>query len=401
MKLHLPLSLRAALLSLFFLPTAQAGSFEYTSPDYYYYMSNGTHSDTGTCNAYQKSMWKDAGSSTITNAQGTKTTYDNYYVFDYALVYNLHSYHNCYIDESGSRVSSGGCDYIFTGVTDGNGQNLTWTCSTDETPGVWILSSSKRTGTNNAAVFRNYGDMVVDGSRQQYYLATASGYDENGNVIYTKTLKNFSDAAIYATEGTNANASFIGAVSFDLLVENTGSFTFQNGYTGGDGVLVHTAQFVTFNNVGSINFNNNTAEGSGILRDTDFTVSVADNVTFSNNAGNGAAIAYNGERTPNLFCISDVKGAVVFSGNTATNLFYNYSTNFTDIGSVSFINNSGRIYKGYNCTVTPVFTNVGALTISGNTATEALIYDTNKGSSVVSFVNCGDISIADNTYGNF
>ena len=396
MKLHLPLSLRAALLSLFALSSAPAfaGSFDYTSADYYYEPAS-THSNSGTCNTRQKSMWNSAGTTTLTNAQGVKTTYDNSYLFGYQLVYTVNSKHECYLDSNGTRQSTTEYTHNFTGDTDGGGKDITWNCSTETTPGVWILSSYERVKEDNPAVFRNYGNMEVDGCRQEYYLVKASGYDEDGNVIYTKELKNMNDRALYRLGANMTN--YLSYISFNLLVEDTESFTFRNGYTSSCGVLVANSGYVTFNNVGTVNFTGNVAGESGIVEKTTFNINGANNVTFSNNKGTTAAIAYRASSSE-AFNVSNVSGSVVFSENSANSLFHNYTASFTDVNELYFINNTSRIYKTYNGVVTPVFTNVQKLVISGNTATECLILDDNLDGAKISFYNCGDIIISNNSY---
>ena len=93
--------------------------------------------------------------------------------------------YSCYENADGDRVSDGSnYSFTFTGVEDGKGNDITWNCSTEDTPGVWILADAELTSPEAPIVFRNYGNMVVDGCDHRYVFGKATGINSDGSVSY-------------------------------------------------------------------------------------------------------------------------------------------------------------------------------------------------------------------------
>lgn len=407
MKLHLPTSLRAALLAtLFFSASVQAGSITYENNEYYY--TGADHDDNNNCYwRYGSSVWIDPEKTSIKDANGKSHDYDNSYIFDYQLIFTITSHHTCELIDGLIKNSKVEYTYQFTGNEDGLGKDITWNCSTNGTPGVWILATEGVTSAEKPIVFRNYGNMIVDGSQQAYYLVKASDYDENGNVIYTKTLKYFhydspnevgyidpiydSPADVSTTEGY---------LTFDLLVEDTASFTFRNGLTGSEGVLTNNAEVVRFNNVGEVAFADNTMLGSvgGIVYETDFYIDGATKVSFSGNTGTTSIAAYQSGTTDGVFSIANVSGEVKFTDNSSTNLFYNSNVLFEHVGKVLIVDNSSRVLRLGNGRGVLSFNDCGEVVVEDNITASHLLISSFSSADVLSFVGCDRISISGNTY---
>ena len=397
MKLHLPSSLRVALMALYAVGSSAVAG---TSTGGYSLSSNTTyrtlvgHTTQGECSWRDYSVWDDPGSSRIEDSEGEVHFIDNYYRFSYQLIFTIHSHHSCYKNAEGDRVSDGSnYSFTFTGVEDGQGNDITWNCSTESTPGVWILADSEITSPETPIVFRNYGNMVVDGCDHRYVYGRATSINADGIVSYTETLKHF-NSELYKNPGITSMPS----VGFDMLVKDTKSFTFRNGYTEANGVLASNADLIRFQNVDKIVFENNTMknDGNGIVYNVNFEIDGAQNVIFSKQTSDATLIAYC--HYDEAFKVSNVSDTLKISENSGVNLFYCPSTiEFKNIEHVLISDNNARFARGYNDHVSFVLENCGDFVFAGNTAEDGLFIKDNDGSSVT-FRNSDSVTFSGNTY---
>ena len=160
---------------------------------------------------------------------------------------------------------------------------------------MWILAHHDVT-QEYPILLSNYGNIVVDSSRQQYHLQKAVGRNqETGEMLYSREIVNMADGGIISRYvGTTAS---ITDVSFDLVVRDSESFTYKNAWTAGSASLVNGGEVVSFDNVESVIFLSNTAasdgDSAGIVKGADlvFEIKNASNVEFAENTGKNGAIA--------------------------------------------------------------------------------------------------------------
>ena len=232
----------------------------------------------------------------------------------------------------------------------------------------------------------NVTDATMEGSYYTYggVLRTWEAFtlSNNGSVTFNSNSAEYQGGAVYA-----------GA---DLTLSNNGSVAFSSNTAGSYGGAIHADTDLTLSNNGSVTFSTNSAEsyGGAIYADTDMTLSNNDRVIFSGNSVglyDGGAIYTYGD-----FTLSN-NGSVTFSENVAARYggaichSHYYTTKkmiLSGNGSLVFSGNEAREYGGaiYSGTELTVNNN-DSVTFSGNKAGE-------HGGAIYSY---GSVNISNNS----
>ncbi len=373
MKLHLPLSLRSALLAVCaLLPASPASALVADVGSYYYHRPSGTHWEL--CSYWARDY--------VTH---NEVRYYDRITIGYQHAFQVSS--NCVVTE-GENVTTHAVDVhaFLTLNENGGGKDYTAQCSTYDdagnlvTPGVWILANS---GMETSVTLTNYDDILISDSRQQYYFEDV--YKEEDVVKYkAKELWDFSESS--PTVAAECGAQ-IHQVGFTLTVTDTNSFTYQNAYTASTGSFQTIDQnAVLFDGVKNISFLNNHAvnEGGVWLMDSgasSITITNAENVTFSGNCSDvQGSIAWANQWTAPVMTFSNISGKLLFDGNGGNSLFRNVSTIFTNVANLEFSNNKTDLWIAYNSSYDVRITDCDTVLFKNNgTGTRSdVIYDSGK-----------------------
>lgn len=387
MKLHLPLPLRSALVAAFACLSAAASEeivWTVDAPEGYRAVFRDCTQQSYQCE-YDSLM--NTGTTGVKDSVTGVTKYiDNGAIYGCFYQQVERATHKHVLSTGTGYGHSTTYQNVVLTNEDGKGENITWNCSAEDSPGVWILASSDSTGT---AAFTNYGDMVVDGSRQQWIKKQAAALSNGVVTDWTYTTTNFSDHALF---------SGVSEIGFNLKVTDTDSFTYKNAYTSNRGAFVSGFKSIVFDNVNDITFSGNRADVSGAIAFASdrFWTQVYSEITDDTG-----------------FVVRNVSGTVTFDNNlsggnvtTGNGLFRNYLVRFNNVTEVIFSNNQCRLFSNYNYPIYTGFENCDRIVFSGNGA-EGLnsIISSGVGSGIfetgsMRFDNCGDIVFSDNIQGS-
>ncbi len=401
MKLHLPLSLRSALLvacaALAALPTSATVAGVAGVGTYY------DHSNSGEdCDWTLKSYWN----TSYTTLNGVK--YYDRIVMGYGHAFQVSS--SCVVTKTDNLIKHDKDIHPLVNVNlNGGGQDWGVQCTTFkengelETPGVWILAKNSMTSASSPVTLTNFKDIVISDSRQQYFYEDAYIHTEDGvkSIKYETTLKDFCDRTPTIDAGCGAQILQVG---FDLTVTDTNSFTYQNAYTAGTGsFLTLNKNTVIFDGVKTINFlNNHAVEEGGIwllaYEGASVTFSNAENITFAGNSSDvQGSIAWANQGNSPTLAFSNVSGKVLFDGNGGNSLFRNVQTTFTDVANLEFSNNKTNLWVAYNDTYEVRITGSDTVLFqnNGSGTRKDIIYDNGRNIKFL-VTDCVDVSFIGN-----
>ncbi|MBR3903063.1 MAG: hypothetical protein IKJ29_05315, partial [Akkermansia sp.] len=385
MKLHLPSRLRIAVLAAFvsvFTVAPSYGDMSVQGSNGYYAkgkcvkkkLSDGSYTYT---DSYEwTSLWYDPGQGKYTLAQADGTfrdiKYDKTIIFDWQYVYSRDMVHDCPGDISYTNTL-----HI---DEDGGGNNYTWQCSKfdDEgnvtTPGVWILADTD----SAVARFTNYGDMVVKDSRQESILRTIAGATEKADGTieynYVNNLRGIDGGKVIEK---------VSDISFSLAVTNTKSFTYDGGFTTGNGAFLSGSVSVLFDNLQNLTFSNNSANIGSIVWASQSSV-------------------WSGDHTGGFY-VRNISGTASFNNNSGQ-LFRNTHSRYENVHELIFANNTHRLFASYNAPLYTEFEDCDKIVFSGNGREDATAIITNTRDSIyagyTTFKNCGEIIFSGNIMEN-
>lgn len=395
MKLHLPLSLRSALLAACFIcgiSHSVADTYTYTADAGYKYQVWTDPQYSEPTRSSNKDYWNRESSSVSVN--GKNYTFTNQILFNYCFGYKTDTIVEAesYINEAGEVRWNHDVSYRYylpssEQVGEGDNDDLTFQCSQfDESgnpvnPGVWILAWQSDGGMS----FRNYGDITVSDSCQQYILRQVAGIqvDGEGNAIldgnghgiptsWENELFDMGDRKILDHGTSSGNVSPLTSVGFNLSVADSKSFTFTRGY-GKNGAFANGSCDISFDGVHSVSFTDNEAkESGGLLYGIGWNLSVtnAENVTFSGNSGAKSAIGHayfnNNNKERAGFTLNTITGTALFENNRGEELFRTVDSTFSNVYELIFRNNLTRIWRGDNTTYTVEIHDCDTVLFKGN-----------------------------------
>lgn len=170
MKLHLPTSLRVVLLSavafLSTVPSASASQWTYTSSCEYYYTFPNCQIDSTSPKKVSALLANNKTINLIDTGTNSTVELNDIIAFNYAFsvqYITTHTHTPSPTNENSYTHDTKVVDVLNINQN-GGGEDITWNCSSDNNPGVWILATTDCDPT--VAKFTNYGDMVVNNSRQ-------------------------------------------------------------------------------------------------------------------------------------------------------------------------------------------------------------------------------------------
>ncbi len=450
MKLHLPLSLRSALLAACVLccvaPAAGDNTWVYDQSnlpgldsgdkikvytsddqaapikavivdDYYWLKGNKPIRQDDTVAITREHP----GSATFTDASGNEYTLYNRLYFNYAVGYkpSVTVTATSHTDSDGN-VTWGHAIYEQVEILDehfsGKDEDLTFQCSRFDNeghltnPGVWIFSAQKYCEQTGGVSYVGYGDILVSDSRQQWFLDKVTGIqkDEDGNAILDENenaipIWTREEHELNSTDGIVKKGSAFN-IGFNLSVENSDSFTFTRGY-GRNGAFANGSCDISFDRVASVNFTNNEAiDSGGLLYGIGWNLSVtnAENVTFSGNSSAKSAIGHayfdNNNKERAEFTLNLITGTALFENNSGEELFRTVDSTFSKVHELIFRDNQTRIWRGYNTTYTVKIHDCGTVLFEGNGSEgySGAIAANSSDAANVSFKNLGGLTFRNN-----
>lgn len=411
MKLHLPLSLRSALLAaciVYGTSHSKALAYSYTdTAPMEYGQEVGYNGDSVAMSSISTECeWNEERippgvyspvykpGYTYVEVDGKSYKIPNKYIFHYYYSYEMREvgsnmeYSMPHIEQTGAGASD---DLTYQCTKFDNGGNIL-------IPGVWILS---RHSDGGKLSLKNYGDITVNDSRHQYYFCIPISLSE-----YRYEMHYLKDMGCHVL--FNSAASSLG---FNLSVTDSKSFAFTRGY-GVNGTFTSGACQIEFDHVGTVSFTDNVSTGDqgGLMYNFghgwNFSVINAENVEFSGNSNKsgGSAIGYCNPSSLGVggshacFTLDTISGTALFENNSGSELFRTVDSTFANVHELVFRGNSTRIWRGYNTSYTVEINDCDSVIFEGNGSEEysGTIAANSINEANISFKNLGDLIFRNN-----